>query len=403
MDDATPLVPPVPTDTWLRFALAFSDSTRLCRHLRKSCPEPAATGDRIHRYLNHRDSDLPELLQGLIDEQQLAALFSDATSQRCEQALAWQAQSPRNHLLGLDHPAYPTLLQNTDDAPPLLYARGSLSALDYPLLAVVGSRKASHAALMHTRRLCHELASMGIGIVSGLAMGVDAAAHQSALQAREQAGNAGPTVAIAATPANRVYPGRHTELDARIVDSGGLVLTEYPLGSPTRPWHFPRRNRLISGISLGVLVAEAGLPSGTLTTATHAMNQGREVMAVPGSISNLQARGCHFLIKQGAALIEETRDVIEVLGPSMSQVQAALTSGTERVSDDARQHELALDQVLISPEEQALLDTLKAGSATLDELMVHATLSTSRLASVLGLLETKGLITTTAGGRYACC
>lgn len=399
MEDATPFTPAVPTDTWLRFALAFKDSTRLCRHLRKSCPEPADAGNSIQRYLSDRQGNLPELLRQDTSEPQLAALFSDATTQRCEQALAWQAQSPLNHLLGLDHPAYPTLLQNTDDAPPLLYARGSLSALDYPLLAVVGSRKASHAALAHTRSLCQELADMGIGIVSGLALGVDAAAHQSALQARQDGRRGGPTIAIAATPANRVYPDRHTELDARIVDSGGLVLTEYPLGSATRPWHFPRRNRLISGISLGVLVMEAGLPSGTLTTATHAMNQGREVMAVPGSVSNLQSRGCHFLIKQGAALIEETRDVIDVLGPSLNRAQAVLGS----LQVDAGQTELPLDEPALSPAEQALLETLRAGSATLDELMTHSALSISRLASLLGLLETKGLITTTAGGRYACC
>ena len=399
MDDATTFTTPIPTDTWLRFALAFKDSTRLCRHLRKVYPEPTAAGTQIQHYLHTRSNDLPQLLREHTDERQWAALFSDANKQRCEQALAWQAQSPLNHLLGLDHPAYPPQLQNTDDAPPLLYARGSLSALDYPLLAVVGSRKASHAALVHTRTLCHELASMGIGIVSGLAVGVDAAAHQSALQARQDRPDSGPTVAVAATPANRIYPSRHTDLDAQIVDSGGLVLTEYPLGSPTRPWHFPRRNRLISGISLGVLVAEAGLPSGTLTTASHAMNQGREIMAVPGSIGNLQTRGCHFLIKQGAALIEETRDVIEALGPSLNRAQAVLDARP----DDARQTELPLDKPVFSPEEQALLQTLTAGSATLDELLTHSTLSVSRLASLLGLLETKGLITTTAGGRYACC
>ncbi len=405
MDDASTTVPPLPTDTWLRFSLAFKDSTRLCRQLRKSCPEPVALGNLIQQYLTERAGELPEHLQGLADARQLSSLFSDSTTQRCEQALAWQAQSPHHHLLGLDHPAYPALLQNTDDAPPLLYARGSLNALDYPLLAVVGSRKASHLALTHTRKLCQELADTGIGIVSGLALGVDAAAHRSALQARELRADSGPTIAISATPADKVYPGRHIELDTRIVESGGLILTEYPLGSTTRPWHFPRRNRLISGISLGVLVAEAGLPSGTLTTATHAMNQGREVMAVPGPVSNLQARGCHFLIKQGAALIEETRDVIEVLGPSLDRAQAALGMQRARpAGSNASQGELALEQrPALDAEEQALLDTLKAGSATLDELMTQSRLSISRLATVLGLLETKGLITTTAGGRYASC
>lgn len=404
MEDAQKHSPLTPTEDWLRFALAFADSTRLCRHLRKTCPDPAITGARIQRYLTDHSDDLPELLRDVIDERELSALFSKATSRRCEQALEWERQSPQHHLLGLDHPDYPTLLQNTEDAPPLLYARGSLSALDYPLLAVVGSRKASHSALQQTRSLCQELAAMGIGIVSGLALGVDGAAHEAALQARQERGGpaglgAGPTLAIAATPANRVYPNRHSGLAERIISSGGLILTEYPLGSPTRPWHFPRRNRLISGISLGVLVVEAGLPSGTLTTATHAMNQGREIMAVPGQVSNLQARGCHFLIKQGAALVEETRDVIETLGPSLQRSQASFTP----TGAPPTQSELPLDAALLSPDEQAVLAALQARSSTLDELMTQSTLSISRLASLLGLLETRGLITTTAGGRYACC
>ncbi|ASJ71461.1 DNA-processing protein DprA [Granulosicoccus antarcticus] len=408
MEDGLSIQKQTPTSAWLTFSLAFADSTRLCRLLRQSCPDPGAIGDLIQRYLTRQDEVLAQHLRQINVPVSLQELFSEATIRRCEQALTWQAQRPDHHLLGMDHQAYPALLQDTDDAPPLLYARGSLQALDYPLIAVVGSRKASHSALSHTRTLCTELAEKGLGIVSGLAIGVDAAAHQGALAANGP--HRGPTLAIAATPPERVYPKRHHELAEQIIEAEGLIITEYPHGSVTRPWHFPQRNRIISGLSLGVLVAEAGLPSGTLTTATHAMNQGREVMAVPGSIHNLQARGCHALIKQGAALVENYDDIIDILGEPLQRALAALhthhpltSSVTSQSIDAPQQHELALSREQPDSESQALLSTLASQSATIDELMTHSHLSVSQLAALLGLLEAKGLIRTSAGGRYALC
>lgn len=347
-------------------------------------------------------------LREVTEPGRLKELFSLATAKKCDRALNWLESSPEHHLLGLDHPAYPTLLQNTDYAPPLLYARGSLSALTYPLLAVVGSRKASHSALAHTRLMCTELASRGLGIVSGLAIGVDAAAHQGAMAASGPV--CGPTLAIAATPPDRVYPKRHDSLATQIVDAQGLIITEYPHGTLTHPWHFPQRNRIISGMSLGVLVTEAALPSGTLTTASHAMNQAREVMAVPGSIHNLQARGCHELIKQGAGLVESANDVIDALG---GPLQRALSTLYERLEttlpssalshDVPMQRELALSQQGLSAPERALLAILATQSATTDELMTHCALGVSQLAAHLGLLEARGLIRTSAGGRYVLC
>lgn len=397
-----------PTRTWLMFALALPDSAELCGHLRKSHPDPRACGRLIQLYLAGQDDALSRLLLDFRKPVCLKALSSDRVQHQCDRALDWQASEPGHHLLGLDHPAYPRLLRDTPDAPPLLYARGSLNALAHPLVAVVGSRKASHHALSHTRRLCTDLSSLGLGVVSGLALGIDAAAHEGALQATGAV--RGPTIAVAATPPDRVYPTRHASLDQRIVETGGLILTEQALGSSVKRWFFPKRNRIISGLCMGVLVAEAGLPSGSLTTATHAMNQGREVMAMPGSLHNPHVRGCHALIKQGAALVECTNDILDTLGEplqrELKQLRARLglpDHSNTGMSQHPAQATLALEELDLSEPERAILHLLSADAAHIDELLSLTPLNISQLASLLGLLEIKGLITTTSGGRYARC
>lgn len=358
----------------------------------------------IQQYLNGSKSDLPAWLAPLSDQYPLAALRSDKTAEKIAQAITWQQQSEQHSLLGLDHPAYPALLQDTADAPPLLYAKGCVEALKRPMVAIVGSRKASHQALSHTRALAAQLAERGACIVSGLALGIDAAAHEGALEA------GGVTVAVAATEPDTVYPKRHQALAQRIVDSGGAIVTEYPVNTPTLRWFFPQRNRIISGMSLGVLVTEASLPSGTLTTARHAMDQGREVMAVPGSIHNLQARGCHALIKQGAALIENIDDLIDALGPvfqrQLTEVAQAVrlqdcSSGTLHKEKNSAASNAAANQ--LNDLDRALLEYLSLQSATVDELLTLTTLSISQLSSALGMLEIRGFIRTTSGGRYARC
>lgn len=399
MDDAR-----TPLSAWLAISLTFPSGTRLCQHIRQSIPEPAKLGSLIQRYLDGHDYTMATALKEQQGNYDLSALHSDSTARRIEQALAWQSTATAHHLLGLDHPAYPSLLQDTTDAPPVLYAKGSLAALNRPMLAIVGSRKASHQALAHTRTLAAQLAKRGIGIVSGLALGIDAAAHEGALEA------GGVTIAVAATEPDSVYPKRHQSLAQRIVDSGGLILTEYAIGTPTLRWFFPQRNRIISGMSLGVLVAEASLPSGSLTTARHALDQGREVMAVPGSIHNLQARGCHALIKQGAALIETEEDVIDTLGqPLQRQLVKMYTAGglqTDTGVTLPSQKEMAKQSSIhqtLSDTEKSLLDYISNQPATLDDLMMQTTLNVSQLSSALGILEIKGIIRTVTGGRYARC
>ena len=336
MDDKT-----TGTLPWLAFTLAFENSARLTNHLRQSASAPYELGLLVKQYIEGERSALEAGLDGLLTRQRLSAITCDDVCRKVDEALEWEQAHADHHLIALDHSAYPALLLDTADAPPLLYAKGHLDALSLPTLAIVGSRKASRQGIDLTYSLARRIAARGVSIVSGLAKGIDAAAHRGALAAK------GRTIAIAATDAISVYPRQHKELASNIVSQGGLIVTEYPLGSKTLRWHFPKRNRIISGISLGVLVAEAGLPSGTLTTATHAINQGREVMAIPGSVHNTQARGCHELIKQGATLVDCEQDILDALAwPLMRKL-------TDR-SHASPEHSNSAKKIILERKEQKM-------------------------------------------------
>ena len=213
-------------------------------------------------------------------------------------------------LVALGEPAYPLRLQMIDDAPPLIAIRGEMSALALPMVAIVGSRNASGAGLKFTQKLARDLAEAGFAIVSGLARGIDAAAHGASL--------ATGTIAVLAGGHDRVYPPEHSELLDAIL-SAGAALSEMPLGWEPRARDFPRRNRLISGVSLGVVIVEAAKRSGSLITSRFALEQGREVFAVPGSPLDPRAEGTNGLIKQGATPVTEAADVISVLEPIMTE------------------------------------------------------------------------------------
>lgn len=208
-------------------------------------------------------------------------------------------------LVTLACPGYPALLKQITQPPVVLFVRGSGQALSRAQIAVVGSRNATHQGLETAHEFASHLSRCGFAITSGLARGIDGAAHAGCLAA------GGCTVAVAATGPERVYPLGHTALAERIVDDGGAVVTEFPPGEPPRARNFPRRNRIISGLCLGTLVVEAAPRSGSLITARFALEQGREVFAIPGSIHNPAARGCHRLIRQGAKLVEQVIDIIE--------------------------------------------------------------------------------------------
>jgi DNA processing protein len=214
-------------------------------------------------------------------------------------------QTQQISLLPISSSLYPALLKEINDPPPLLYIRGDPSVLNLPSLAMVGSRRTSQAGRENALRFARELAKAGFSVVSGMALGVDTECHRGALAA-------GPTVAVLGTGVDVVYPRRNGELYESICCQGA-VISEFPIGTNPHPGRFPRRNRIISGMSLGVVVVEAALQSGSLITARCAMEQGREVFAIPGSIHNSGSQGCHQLIKQGAKLVESVPDIIEEL------------------------------------------------------------------------------------------
>jgi DNA processing protein len=240
---------------------------------------------------------------------------SSAIERQLDLSLAW-LDRPGNHLLTLQCPGYPAALAQVPDPPPLLYVKGRAHLLATPMLAIVGSRNATLQGKTNAEVFAHALGCAGLTIVSGLALGIDTAAHQGALD------GGGATVAVVGTGADIVYPARNHALAHRIAKEGCIV-SEYALGTPPLPHNFPRRNRIISGLSAGVLVIEAAAQSGSLITAQLAASQGRDVFAIPGSIHSALAKGCHKLIKEGAKLVESAADVLEEL--RMSPLATART------------------------------------------------------------------------------
>ncbi len=299
-----------------------------------------------------------------------------------EQALEWREQDAC-HILALDDPGYPTLLRELEDAPPLLFVRGEPGQLQNPQLAVVGSRNPSLIGKETAYEFARSLAEAGMVITSGLALGIDAASHQGAID------GGGQTIAVFGTGLDRVYPARNRELAHAIVEHGGALISEYPPGTEPLPRNFPRRNRIISGLSLGTLVVEAALRSGSLITARLATEQGREVFAIPGSIHNPLARGCHRLIREGAKLVETAQDILEELAP---QLRAALDSGT------ADQESRGAEAEPMDEDYQRLLASLGDAPSGIDRLVERSGLTAEAVSSMLLLLELQGYVISTAGG-----
>jgi DNA processing protein len=274
---------------------------------------------------------------------------------------------------------------NTADPPALLYALGDLKRLDTPALAVVGSRDATHQGLEHARKFSREIGEAGIAVVSGLALGVDGAAHEGAL------GTVGSTIAVVGTGLDRVYPRRHLGL-ARRIAAEGLILSEFALGTPSLPDHFPRRNRILAGISLGTLVIEASLRSGSLITARLALECGRDVFAVPGSIASPQSQGCHRLIKEGAALVESAEDVLQAMNWSRQAVATVGIQDPKDLSTTEKGGDAPLDA------SDALLDAMGFDPLTADALGARTGWPADRLQARLFELEMEGRIARLPGG-----
>jgi len=269
---------------------------------------------------------------------------------------------------------YPALLKQIADPPPLLYLKGEAELLNTPSIAIVGARRASFYGLKIATKLATNLAELGITVVSGLARGIDAAAHKGALQAN------GNTIGVLGCGLDIVYPSENQKLYAEVEKQGALI-SEFPLGTPPLSQNFPVRNRLISGLSLGVVVVEAALRSGSLITARLALEQGREVFAVPGPINNFYSRGTHALIKQGAKLVENVMDVVEELNLS--------------VSKDTSQH----SNIKLDPVSERILSLLHTPKY-LDEIALNLNENVVELSSILTLLEVQGLVKQLPGKQY---
>ena len=289
-----------------------------------------------------------------------------------EKTLHW-AEAPDNHILTLADHAYPSSLLDIPDPPLLLYAKGKIDLLSRPMLAIVGSRNATAQGRANAENFARALSDSGLTIVSGLALGIDAAAHQGGLQ------GAGATVAVIGTGIDIVYPARHHALAHNIADNGCIV-SEYPLGTPAIAANFPRRNRLISGLAKGVLVIEAAAQSGSLITARVGAEQGKEILAIPGSIHSPLSKGCHLLIKQGAKLVESAQDVLEELNFGHTQVT------TSPKASDA------------SP--TPLSEALGFDAADIDTLSARTQLSPAEVSAQLLTLEMEGKVERLDDGRY---
>lgn len=308
--------------------------------------------------------------------------------------LAWLAE-PDHRLLCCTEPDFPPQLETIPQPPAALFVSGDASLLLRPQIAIVGARNASTGGKATARGFARHLAQAGFVITSGLADGIDGAAHEAALDAGL------PTVAVIGTGPDLVYPRKHRELSARVAVHGALV-SEFPLGTAARADHFPRRNRIIAGLSLGTLVVEAGLQSGSLITARLAGEQGREVFAVPGSIHNPLARGCHRLIREGVRLVESAPEIVEALVPAARALGAELAQRLEQLpaAGRAERPQPATGGWRDDPEYRRLLDVLGYDPAALDELAERTGQSAAVLSSMLLMLELEGCIEGLPGGRY---
>jgi DNA processing protein len=307
--------------------------------------------------------------------------------------LAWLAQ-PGHRLLRFTDADFPPQLETIPQPPAALFVSGDASLLLRPQVAIVGARSASTSGKVNARAFAQRLAQAGFIVTSGLADGIDGAAHEGALDTEQ------PTIAVIGTGPDLVYPRKHRQLSARIEAHGALV-SEFPPGMPARTDHFPRRNRLIAGLSLGTVVVEAGLQSGSLITARLAGEQGREVFAVPGSIHNPLARGCHRLIRDGARLVESASEIAESLIPAARALGVELAQRLDQVSPDAgKRRQTATGGWQDDPEYQRLLDLLGHDQVPLDELVARTGQTAAVLSSMLLMLELEGRVEGLPGGRY---
>jgi DNA processing protein len=365
---------------WLRLSLIPSIPLSLCALLLEACGSASAIGKL----------SLSRMLAIGIKPSAARAILTafnrpdDDLKRAIDEAIDW-AERDCNEIITLADANYPPLLKEIPDPPLVLYASGQLLAMLSPQIAIVGSRACSADGKRNARWIASELAALGFGITSGLAHGIDTCAHAAALAVN------GTSVAVMATGADTVYPKINTEL-AHDLKARGTLLTEMPLGSKPLPSHFPRRNRIISGMSLALVVVEAAPKSGSLISARLAMEQGREVFAIPGSIRNPMSKGCHQLIRDGAQLLDSVEQITAVLAPIIETQVLALASASANPEGQTPR--------VKSEEERAVLQAIGYDPMSVDYLVFSTGISVATLQGLLLSLELQGRIRC-IGGAYA--
>jgi DNA processing protein len=361
---------------WLRLTLSVGNAT--ARRLLAAFGLPQSVFSQSEAALGQ-----------LVNSAQAAALRCEQESMPALLESTWQwlqdAQTAgRRRILTLSDPDYPAGLLNTEDPPLMLYLMGDVNAAWPVGIAVVGSRNPTPQGLANARQFARSFAQAGFTVVSGLALGVDAAAHEGALEGAAAGQIA--TIAVVGTGLDRVYPRQHLEL-ARHIAQCGLLVSEYPLGTPPLPANFPKRNRIIAGLSQGTVVVEAALKSGSLITARQAAEQGKDVFAIPGSIHSPQSRGCHALLKQGAKLVDTAQDVLEDLSLPDGYRRAAPAPPQSRRDESDRA-------------EDSLLAALGFDPVSLDALVARTGVSPAHLQAKLLELELQGDVARLPGGLF---
>ena len=309
----------------------------------------------------------------------LRAYLQNPDNKSVQQDLDWLEARAGRHILCIDSPFYPPMLQTIPDPPPVLFIAGDPACLSQPQLAMVGSRNPTAGGRDHAQAFAGELARAGLVITSGLALGIDAAAHHGAMAA------AGKTVAVTGNGLDSIYPARNRSLAGEIAQHGAIV-SEFPPGTPPLAANFPRRNRIISGLSVGTLVIEAALRSGSLITARLAAEQGREVFALPGSIHNPMAKGCHRLIRDGATLVETSTDIIAELGSLLGALEQTAPAAVTESAEKSATHPLFIH--------------LGHDPVDIDTLVARSGLTAEQVSAMLSALELHGSIEALPGGRY---
>lgn len=350
---------------WLRLTLVPGIGGETQRQLLKALGGPETIFAASH-----------STLRGILGGGLVERLLGHDCSAAIDAGLVW-AEQPGNRLLTLADAAYPQALLTAADPPVLLYAKGDIGLLNRPAFAIVGSRSATKQGEANAAAFAAALCDAGFVIVSGLAAGIDAAAHRGALKATGTNGN---TIAVIGTGIDRIYPASNEEL-AREIGARGVIISEFSIGTPPLPANFPRRNRLIAGLTRGCLVVEAAKQSGSLITARLAAEAGREVFAIPGSIHSPQSKGCHALIKQGAKLVESAQDILEELHWGNVVNPAALPPTQEAETDP-------------------ILMALGRDPCDLDTLTERSGFAANDLLARLLPLELEGRIASLPGGRY---